>query len=450
MLDFVTCIQRFVFNLHFLSFFIGFSLITSCTRTVEKIREIEVLRDPIQESPPTTISVNESMDADSLVEFGEQLFASDTFMLAKKSFDWALKKNPNNLKAEFYSKFLDRFMVFEGIIPRIRPLFKNGDSGKSWNTFIETLPSGPFKKFLLAPGKPPISTYREFQDLVHLYVDKMIAMRDFLIKNSNLELTLQLRRDVLENLFGNSKLSPCQVIHEDSGEFKVRCNYQDFGKLRITPVDAIALRQYLAGEIFFMSIYYTSYDVAGLEKLLQKDPKGEWSERQKLGFLVHSVPEFGRLRKDHHMGILASLGSDFIAAARWAINNQNSLCPQTRYGERRAGYLFSNGICLDGDRSESQKSLDFFAKALSEPFLMLDFPTDTERSKNSGNSAPPAQQVKVSFQPLFSKPVEDLRRLMAKTDNPCGHPISWLDPTFGGFLPDGDVERVIKKEINCD
>ncbi len=119
------------------------------------------------------VEVSNTMDAESLAEAGEQLVNPATFMLADKTFEMALAKDPENKKAQFYKTFLKRLLTLKGAGVRIRPWVRaNGDIG-TLESQAQQFPNSPLKDFLYK-GKEDISTTTQVQDLLVEYRDALV------------------------------------------------------------------------------------------------------------------------------------------------------------------------------------------------------------------------------------------------------------------------------------
>jgi hypothetical protein len=413
---------------------IGLLFNLSACQQNEKITEKIIEKKIDNPSSERLIKIDESMNDDELADAGEQLMVIHTVPLAEKAFKMALLKNPDNLKAQFYTEgFLKNYTVMKGILTRIKPLVRNHGKIKNLEKIISELPSVPLRKFLL-DGKEDIETLADVQNFLSDQQTNWNNFRKWLIKNYDKSLTLNLDPFWLAINSGIEAKHSCQYIDEKEG--KAICNYDNVFQKKLAPPDLMALRQMVAGQVLFYNIY-TAYNYDGLDQLYKFDPKDSLTTEQKYKYLLKVAPNIYTLRDRHLMGETLSIGADLAEAFRYAIKYKDQLCPkgdgQTR---QRPGYLVVDGICVNN----TDNKLDLFDQALKGVTSMK-----LVKNGNAKGSSSPVEkeEVRVDVFSWFRKPVKDLKALGPARFNECGEGEGLLDKTFGGFFVDQNGEDFV-------
>lgn len=378
----------------------------------------------------TKIVVTKDMTASDLADAGEQLVTPYTFMLADKTFSMALEKNPNHGKALFYKALLNRFMVFKGILTRIKPLVEKNGNMRDFNQTVRKIPNSAMKTFLL-DGEPDIKDAYSAQTFINQYVRSVNVLREFLINNPEMQFTINLNPYLYEEKIREEWGKSCKILPSDAVEMEVECNAQDVALKKVNAADLLVLRQIAAGEVLAFSLY-ASYSLEGLEKLSKIKNFNELPYQTQLQ-LAKSQQHFLTLRPDHVMNYWESIAQDLVAAVRWSEVHHRDLCPKgaEHSGEQREGYVFANGFCLPNDSTsvnDRDEALAKIEKALrgTIPFDGLD-----EYGKDFHTEIDPLV--------LARKPILDLKALMPEELPACGQKPVLPDTTLGGVFPRGDA-----------
>ncbi len=136
-----------------------------------------------------------------------------------------------------------------------------------------------------------------------------------------------------------------------------------------------------------------------------------------------------KLRKDHSFKLLPALGADLKAATEWALKYQNELCGKGSGQINRKGFLFDQGHCIktDSEQANAQKILSYLTQALSGQGIV----EVNEKNEKTG--------VQSSFRfkafAWAKTPIADLRSVLPKKLDECGHAREWRDKTMSGLLP---------------
>jgi len=244
---------------------------------------------------------------------------------------------------------------------------------------------------------------------------------------------------VLRDYVSNESRKNCVVISqsEDPWSYEVKCDYREVLRRKINAADALAIRQYTAGEVLLYTLYL-SYSLEGMEKLSSIDPENELSnvERQ---IEIENIKTLGTLRKDNSFHLVAELGTDFASAVKWVVQNQKELCPTGSVNEKnRPGMVFNSGFCVKNTR-KNKSDLALLELALKGPIQQVLYNTK-ENVKESTLVDPMA---------FFRNPPQDLRSMAPSKWNHCDKAISLRDATFGGVFPAANAESFVLNP-NCD
>ncbi|MFZ4404979.1 MAG: hypothetical protein ACOYOK_12820 [Pseudobdellovibrionaceae bacterium] len=423
-----------------------------CTK--EKIIEKIPLEN---EQKNTRFEISSTATAEELALAGEQLVSMEYFPLANQIFSQALEKDPNNFRAQFYSKMLQRLTVFKGFAKRLRPFAKNYGDLQKFDKAFSNWPESSLKTFFYN-GPEDIENESQAMDLLVSYRDAVNDFRLFLKENKNQNITLNLNTRLFEQKIqdrlkndtcrfweesteGRKKLPGNSWSNDNNNKtIQVECDYTRLLQVKVNPADLMALRQTLSAEVFYYTIY-TSYELEGFHQLLlfkEKYPKASSESIQ--NFVETKLPKMGKLRKDHKLNLFNELGSDYLSAFKSVLENQRTLCPSDaqKNGKLRPGYLFETGLC--SNHSNPYEHITQVENALND---VLTFKGITQAGQE--------KEVVLDLKQFFGSPVKDLRQLTAQTYNRCGDPLSLKDPTWGGLFVNSDAEDFMisaKKECH--
>lgn len=388
-----------------------------------------VIEKPNDEKMDKLVRVDETMTDEELADSGEQLLTFYTFPLAEKAFQMALIKNPDNIKAQFYTEgFLKIYTVNKGILTRIKPFIRKQGKLKELETFISNVPNVPARKYLL-DGTEDIKTVGDIQNFLFEQQSNWNNFRKWLIKNYDKTITLNLDPMWLLINAGVEGKHACEMIDEESG--KAICNYDTVFQKKLAPADLLGLRQMVSGMVL-MYTFYTSYNLEGLDKLAQIDPEGTFNAKKGYQYLIDVNPNVFTLRHRNLLKETLSIGSDFVSAVKYAKQYQQELCPKGPGSTRqRAGFLFHDGICAPVNQ-DTDTGIEMFERALAGPIA-----ADVVRRDGS------VQKVKVDYLAWFRNPPSDLKKIGPASFDSCGNVNSLLDKTLGGIFVEKNAEEFV-------
>ena len=412
---------------------IATSLLTSCDGSRDKKTTDSVdsnkARQQGEDQVQTELQVKASQPANELADAAEQLVGPYTFMLAARVADLALDKDPTNLKALFYKKFLARAEAFRGIQVRVKPLLKP-EQIANWERTQEQFPDSPIKSFLYDTSRPALNNAVDVQAVVSEYVKAVREFRIFLKANMNSEMIINLNPHVFEEKIRKEAIRDCQVV-ETGTDMNVICNSKAAAQVRLNSADFIALTQMTSGEMLYFGLL-NSYSLEGIEGLAQFDPKNQKTTEERTNYLLKNS-NFGKLRKDHIFSSLKEIGSDTSAALKWVTQYQTQLCPNGFNGsdDRRKGYLFSKGFCI-GNATKTERALTMLDQALAG-VIQIDAIDNTNQNT----------KLNVDLFAWSKAPIQDVRSITATGYASCGKPTGIKDNTLGGIFVDGNVNSYI-------
>lgn len=407
----------------------------------EKITE-KIIEKPIETSQSEKlIKLDESMTDDELADSGEQLMLPHTIPLAEKAFKMALIKNPDNLKAQFYTEgFLKNYTVLKGILTRIKPIMQSQGKSKELERIINEIPNVPMRKYLL-DGKEDIATVNDVQDFLFEQQSAWNGFRKWLIKNYDKTLVLNLDPFWLVVNSGVESRHTCEVINEKEG--KAICSYNNVFQKKLAPVDLMALRQMIAGQVLLYQ-FYTAYSYEGFDKLSKFDPNEKLTDEQRMNYLLAVSPNALTLRKNNLLKETLHIGADLAEAVKYASKYQAQLCPKGVGNIRqRPGFLLHDGVCLQNFQEPLQK-LELALQGITSLKML---PNTKAADGLFGKQY--EVDVRVDIFAWFRNPIQDLKSLGPARYNECGKGTGLLDKTLGGFFVDGNAEEFVRQDNEC-
>lgn len=397
------------------------------------------------------VSVNQNSETEELVNAGEQLIAAHTFHLADKVFEMALSKDPQNKKAQFYRAFLQRFMVFRGVLSRIKPAVEKYGDINAFEKSIKSSPDSPLKDFLMKPAQGATEIKSEV-DLQNLLVDYRLALkefRNFVRDNPTLELNLRINPQTFKEKFEENLKNSCTFTTEKSelensveGKFSTVCNFSNAATVKVNSADLLVLKQEAAIEQLYAALY-TSYSLEGYADVIKDNADKKLSSQAYYKLLEEKVSL--KLLPQQGLSEIIDLGSDFVVAAKEVIRRQSELCPNKSSAVySRKGMLVENSLCVENSE-QAAKSLAMIEQAFKGVFAMPIETTSTISSSDPGQ--PPIVSVtttyyNVNLVSFLTNPPKDLIQLFPATWSEDGSKIlSYKDNTLGGLFPDGDFDK---------
>ncbi len=314
---------------------------------------------PTPQRQPHELSQDEKVAmADVLVDEAEELLRPSRFPEAQAKLEEALRYDTENVRAQFWQRFLGVMLEFNGIIGRLRPFYESQPGGSErWSQLSrEVLPSSTDEwRQYLRTGKSGAEPPLENAESVRAYLDRVIdraeVLRQWLKANREREFTLRMPQDLIGNTWmsrGSSQrclspgLGPLRLISQNCGPgamYEAKMNRAD-----------LDLVQIWLGSLEFQLILAQTYVVN--PQVLIDLPKS--NERDFIQALLRQ--QSGELRAQNKLSLFRELTSEALMAMRFAMQRQAELCPRGAYQfNNRPGYMFSIGICMRGEETSPER-----------------------------------------------------------------------------------------------
>lgn len=380
------------------------------------------------------VKISGSMNAEELADAAEQLVTPYTFMLADSTAKAALDKDPKNEKAKVVRAIVAPLMAFKGIATRLKPAVREYGNIKEWERGVKGIPNSPAKKFLLA-GNEDIKTVADMQNWIDEVKDGFGKLRKAMKEYPNQELTIYVNPYLSQETLESKAQENCKVIertvpNSDEKTVEFECDYEEAFQVKLNLADYMVVGQAAAGYELFLGLYNT-FSLSGLETITDNGQERSAED------LLAQFPELGKIRNKQNIRFIKEYGTDLISSVRWAQKYQRQLCPRGEGAEKqRPGYLAESGICVNISK-EGEQNLQLVSNLLKQ-VVQVDIPVGEQTRKTTVNLAG-----------FLENPVSDLRILMPESKDACGNPASFKDKTFGGLLPNGDVDQLITK-ADCE
>lgn len=381
------------------------------------------------------ITANQQMDSQELANAGEQLMMPQSLHLAYRVFEMSLQKDPDNKKAQFYKSFLERVMVFEGILTRLQPYVDKYGNKEQFNKMIKDFPNSSLRNFLLREKKdaPQITNLSDIQNVLVEYRLAAEKLRTFIMQNQDANIELFLNPYLFSAQINENIGQSCELTEDSSqDDFKVVCDMSDVATIRVNTADLMALKQIAAGEVAYSAIF-TSYSVGSIDNILKGSLAGKSSKE--IMDTLENVKDTGILMKKQGLTALRNLGSDLAVGLKWAMQHQDNLCRRDEQGHAiaRKGFLVKD-LCIENMEGTKQ-SLALLESALRGA---IQIPVEVE----NGNTVTTA----VNYFALVDAPALNLRTLLPKSWNATGDKAtSFRDSSLGGTFPNRDAEVILRK-----
>lgn len=397
--------------------------------------------------------------SEDLAKAAEQLVQMSGFMYAKPILDRALELDPENFRAQVWSKQVQILEAFRGVHTKMRPLIErlpHRDYDSYQYEMARFKAQRPAVFQFLADNGQAFRNESDLQELLDEVIARMNELREFirLNKDKELQITIFETRMLLNREYQQQALDDCYVravnIRRGGSSplptlFIDGCEIIRQRTVKIDFPDFEAYQHLVAGTQI-LAIVKNSYHLSGS---IEAYKKGGSTTAEIVDNFFNNI-EFGKLRTRAAMQFVKTLGVDAVSGYKYFLKIQEDLCP---YGlarrQQRPGQLFSGGICVVGDEARNNRHLTMLAivensllggitnitqtnDGVPKPTELLD-PSDWVRYQTDAQLGRPVLQ-----------PVEDLRVLKPTAYNSCGHPIAIEDPSADGFLPNRDAETVLR------
>lgn len=374
----------------------------------------------------TNAQLSSEEKAERLALAAEELLTPDGFIYATDVLDEALKHDSNNKRAQLYRSLLEQTLAIKGIFKRITPLMNQYPQLKQQHQLqLKNMENTTVMNAYLLDGPEDIQSEEDVQAFLDSFYEKQEAFRQFLIKNKDLEITLNYSAWLKEVSYTTEE--KCKVFKAPNGQYELfNCENYKPVSIKLNRADNETLQQYLAGGQI-TTILATAYKINGLARQLDIGMIAKASA-QSIASNLLANSESAKLRSTNRLLNVLTFGTDGIAAIQWAKSSQKSLCNGThRDLPERPGMLFFEGLCLSKYSHQKKTALDQItasvASAIAGQHILA----------RSGTF-----ETTVNPNVLFTQPIQDIKKLKPRFDG-CDQLVNLDDKSVGGLFVKKDA-----------
>ncbi len=398
--------------------------------------------------------------AEKLAKASEQLLSLQGFVYADEVADLSLQADSANVRAQLVKAILAPIMIHKGIYKRVKPLAdldvkSSEEYARSLAKFEKETPNSTIKEFLLV-GDGDIKDEADVQNYLDSMSDSFKAIREFAKKNKNAELTF-MAGDSLYAAMLNRYKHACQVRQAGSLQYETNCpDVKNIMEINFNRADFEAIQQMAAGyELYFALV--NSYNLTGaINKAVSSEGKQE-DTRNVIENLIKNK-DFATLRAGNGFQKVKSMGLDAVAAVRWIMKNQETLCPMgNTQPHNRVGMLLNGGLCMmksyaDKDNKNLALASDILDGKVLENIELGHHETYTFNKITLAFDKTVWKGYVTSVKPIaiFENPLTDLRNILPQTYDKCGNVTSVKDSSLGGVLVKSDLNIYLSGIAECD
>ncbi len=364
--------------------------------------------------------------AERLALAAEELLTPDGFIYATDVLDEALKHDSNNKRAQLYRSLMEQTLALKGILKRVTPLMNQYPHLKEQHQLqIKNMENTTVMNAYLLDGQEDIKSEEDVQTFLDSFYEKQEAFRQFLIKNKDLEITLNYSAWLKEVSYTTEQ--KCKVFRAPNGQYELfNCENYKPVSVKLNRADNETLQQYLAGGQI-TTILATAYKINGLARQLDIGLVAKASA-QSISSNLLANSESAKLRSTNRLLNILTFGTDGIAAIQWAKSSQKTLCNDVHPDlQERPGMLFFEGLCLSKYSHQKKTALDQIsatvASAISGQHILA----------RSGTF-----ETTVNPNVLITQPIQDLKKLKPRFDV-CDQLVNLDDKSVGGLFVKKDA-----------
>ncbi len=364
--------------------------------------------------------------AERLALAAEELLTPDGFIYATDVLDEALKHDPNNKRAQLYSSLMEQTLAVKGIMKRVRPLLSKYPQLKSRHELeLQMMENTTTLNAYLLDGPEDIKTEEDVQAYLDGFYEKQEAFRQFLIKNKDLEITLNYSSWLKEYSYKTEK--KCQVFKAPNDQYElINCEDYEPISVKLNRADNETLQQYLAGAQI-TTILATAYKMNGLVRQLDIASVAKASA-QSIASNILANNESAKLRPSQRLLNVLTFGTDGIAAIQWAKSSQASLCTSVHPElPDRPGMLFQDELCLSKHSHQKKTELDRIAATVAAAI------SGQHILARSGTF-----ETTLNPHSLIVSPVQDIKKIQPRFDV-CDQLSRVQDTSVGGLFVKRDA-----------
>lgn len=387
-----------------------------------------------------------------LINQAERLMVPAGIVYASDLVNTALKYDPSNFKAQFYSRLLAPTMELQGLHRRLKEIAEeNASDMTGYNSRTALYNKGGMGAFLLGGSQPAFKNERDIQKTTDRVVQRLDELRQFIRRSKSQKIKVpfvaNLKRKEVTIPGGftyqtdyevDEIMELCNVEQVKKGVFKIApCSIYTHKLVEISRTDWELLQGSTAGLEAYL-VLASAYDLSGglgvyakREKASRQSPFIKKALSNDTVFsTLKTHRDFGKLRNENKLFLVPELGSDTLSAFKWLKGVEKDLCRQNESGQlvsqRREGYLFGLGACIFP--KTKSKYTDFVLKAqLALRGSIITVPLESRDSKK-------IEKVYVQPMALVFNPPVSIEPIVPNQFNRCGKSLSFGDDTLGGIF----------------
>jgi hypothetical protein len=366
-----------------------------------------------------------------ITDAAERLVYTDGVVFAKGYFDQALKEDPNNIKARFYSGLLTLVALQQGLVKRVVPVVAYAATpGRQadYKSEVRKFPEGYVKRFALN-GSANIDSEDKVLVQLQTDMDHLMAFRASLnaMRDSGQTVSLYVPRIKEFTLAEQDSRCPVQVMGD--GVFKILHCSDEQSTVRINFADFEALRLMIGGLVASYAPLF-GYDMQGVLNVAHRLQNVRSVSQKTMITEVKKEPRLGEVKSTYYLHIMAALGTE--ASSGYLVLSQiQKACPQGEISDsNRPGYLYKSGFCASPS----------FKNALVRANLTTQG-TQTWKDKDLHGAD---FTTALNGNPFFTGNVKNISSLLPNRFDHCGKASGLPDETLGGTFPNGDATKAIR------
>ncbi|MFK8138009.1 MAG: hypothetical protein AB8E15_06595 [Bdellovibrionales bacterium] len=410
--------------------------------------------------------------SNSLIDIGENLFQTASFVYADQMIDKALEADSSNLRAQFYKKLNALVMVNRGMYARIYPaVMKYGtvETQLEYQKIIRNYPNSYIKDFLL-DGAADIGNEENLQVYFDQLLEAQNQLRLFLGDNRNSGIMIKINPVFTKTIFESDCGYDFYRYGEEDSEYGYRFSCidgniadNDNSGLLIRELDDIDMDIFKSAlnTLMVPTILTTAYNMTGIADFQKDRGERKYSDQEILDYFFNVNTKALTLREQSRQSLVLDMGVEWVEA----LNNYREKTKEKCQLVNR--HLISvyppNSVDLLNIEDNSRKSRGFekivcnayqlesdedFSSRIDQAMAVINGGTTT---LNIGKFMEPGIGPIFNIRPalMFSNPIEDVRVLMNRTVNECGD-MSLVDRTLNGIFPEENADKLLAIERSHD
>jgi hypothetical protein len=355
------------------------------------------------------------------------------FKHAHDLFNDALKLDPKNNKALFYSALTGIVMSYDGIGSRSKSLFEKPEDYDAYvNYLTEKIKYPEFVDFVV--GKKTRSKFNNYQDIKKFFQAEVVDSFEEANKKLN-KIDGDVNVILTQLKTSNTEVEyDCVDYNDNEGDAYTECQLkEEMSSMEALPAHTVTIDsndiKILAGGLKgYSSVFklYTAYAITGQKhitnevKVKEMELGRELNDRE-MKRLLDNYPDYLTLEKDHRMNEIVTDLENIVEVGMDLETLNNMFCDN----ELRENNLIKTICFSETAREDMQKALD----QLAGPREVL-----MGHDKNGAEV-----KILVDLPAFLRNPVADLKTLATDTYDEDGNFEMTEEPNLNGLFPNKDL-----------